>query len=112
MNIMKKIILILLCLFYYAQVNGQSELYSKAMTSKIDSIANLHETKLGCIIIGREQHDSKMRTEIGEFKLDGPFLVLLHRYYNINKLMYFYVGTDRENPPKTKKVIYFVFETI
>lgn len=109
---MKKVLLILLCIFYFMQANGQSELYSKAMTSKIDSIANLHETKLGCVIFGNEHHVNATRTEIGEFKFDGPFLVLLRKYYNINKLIYFYVGTDKEHPTKNRRVIYFVFESL
>jgi hypothetical protein len=65
------------------------------MINKIDSIAIANDIILGEVIFNKTTTDiGQDWTAKSEFRFDGEFLVLDGIYYNMNKLLYFYIKKD------------------
>ena len=93
---MKKLLLISLCLLFSASVFAQNVSYAKEMINKIDSIAKVNNIKMGIVASDNSQNRAIDYTFVEEFKFDEPFLIWNNTYYNMDKLIYFYVGEKRD----------------
>lgn len=81
-----------------SSVCGQSNNHQKQMIAKIDSISDARNVKLGIIkaplITNRFDNTTTEQnnlTKTGYFHFDGNFLVMDDKYFNIDKLLYFYI---------------------
>lgn len=89
--------LIIILLFIGFNAFGQNDGSSKLMIAKIDSISKVKGIKLGQVKIllvsnmfdNTQTRESNL-TKAGKFHFDGQFLVIEDKYFNINKLLYFY----------------------
>jgi hypothetical protein len=80
---------------------GQDNCNYKEMTTKIDSISRVKNIELGTIKIldvtnafGKTITMQRILTKESKFHFDGQFLVTENKYFNINKLLYFYIRKD------------------
>jgi len=100
MKILKSSI-VLFVLFFGFNSYGQDNCNYKEMTTKIDSISRLKNIELGRINIlfvtntfDKTDTDEKRLTKESKFHFDGQFLVIENKYFNMNKLLYFYIKKD------------------
>ncbi|TAJ11641.1 hypothetical protein DMA11_16080 [Marinilabiliaceae bacterium JC017] len=77
---------------------GQDNCNYKSMIAKIDSISKAENIEIGKVKIlyvtnqfDHTQTEKKSLTDKSKFHFDGQFLVIENKYFNINKLLYFYV---------------------
>jgi hypothetical protein len=97
MRILKHIF-VLFVLVVGLNAYGQDDCNSKKMITTIDSISRAENIKLGEVKIlfvtntfDKTDTDLKSLTKAGKFYFDGQFLVIEKKYFNINKLLYFYI---------------------
>ena len=110
---MKKLIAISLYLAFSLISYGQCETYEDAMISKICSIVKA-ENITKCEVYAHNKEAYSDIQNKGEFKIDGPFIVINNVYYNISKLLHFSVVYRKERTIKEQKkdevILSFVFQ--
>jgi hypothetical protein len=79
-------------------VYGQDNCSYKQIIAKIDSISKAKDTEIGKVKIlfvtntfDKTDTDAKSLTKESRFHFDGQFLVIEDKYFNISKLLYFYI---------------------
>jgi len=84
-----------------SNVFGQDNSSFKEMIAKIDSVSNANSIKYGRVKILNVTNSfektttrDKSLTEASEFHFDGQFLVIENKYFNLNKMLYFYIEDD------------------
>jgi hypothetical protein len=77
---------------------GQDNCNYKQMITTIDSISKANNVEIGKVKIlfvtntfDKTDTDQKSLTNESTFHFDGQFLVIENKYFNINKLLYFYI---------------------
>jgi len=95
MKILKTIIVLIVLNIGYAAY-GQNDY--KQMIAKIDSISKADSIIKGKVKIlfvttrfDNTETEQKSLTNVDNFHFDGPFLVIEDKYFNLNKLLYFYI---------------------
>lgn len=92
---MKKLILIVLVTFFVTNAFCQNEDIVEKNIETIDSIAKANNiTMIKVIYNSTTTNDGQDWTKKGEFEFVGNFLVLHGIYYNLDKLLYFYIKDD------------------
>ncbi len=78
-------------------VYGQDNSCCKQMIATIDSISTANDIKTGQVVtlkvtssFGSTDTGWSSITQETEFRFDGQFLVIENKYFNMNKLLYFY----------------------
>lgn len=100
MKIVKNIILIVTLSLGFT-VYGQDDCSYKQLIAKIDSISNAKGVETGEVYIlyvtntfDKTATRPERLTKEDKFHFDGSFLVIDNMYFNINKLLYFYINDD------------------
>jgi hypothetical protein len=82
-------------------VYGQDNSSCKQMIATIDSISKANDIKTGHVItlmvtssFGSTDTGWNKITQENTFRFDGQFLVIENKYFNMNKLLYFYTKED------------------
>lgn len=77
---------------------GQDDCNYKQMITTVDSISKAKNIEIGIVKIlfvtntfDNTVTDQKSLTKVSKFHFDGQFLVIENKYFNINKLLYFYI---------------------
>lgn len=92
---MKKIALVIFIVFLSFGAYCQDNNRIKSNIETIDSIAKTNNILLAKIETNSATDDKDQeRTKKGEFVFVGNFLLLRDVYYNMDKLLYFYIKND------------------
>lgn len=95
-----KILKIIAVLFFFAvgSVSGQNDCGIKQMITKIDSISKSQNVRFARVKIlyitntfDKTDTDQRNLTQARRFSFDGQFLLIDKKYFNMNKLLYFYI---------------------
>jgi len=80
---------------------GQDDCSYRQLVTKIDSISKAKNIEIGEVKIlfvtntfDKTDTDSKSLTKKSKYRFDKQFLVIDDKYFNINKLLYFYIKDD------------------
>lgn len=89
---------ILIILTYGKDVKAQERCDYLTMIAKIDSLSNAKGIEKGRVNIlyihnmfDKTETCEKRLTESKKIHFEGPFLVIEDKYFNLNKLLYFYI---------------------
>lgn len=100
MKTLKNIVLIVSLSLGFT-VYGQDNCSEKQLIAKIDSISTAKSAETGGVYIlyvtntfDKTATRPQRLTKDGKFHFDGSFLVIDDKYFNINKLLYFYINDD------------------
>ncbi len=100
MKILRNVIVLFVLLIGYSAY-GQSDCDCKQMIAKIDSIAKARNIENGIVKFHRvtSNGDSSTTNDFDlskkqKFSFDGQFLVVGNSYFNMDKLLFFFIRKD------------------
>jgi len=92
---MKKLLIVIFILFLSISTFCQDNNLIKSNIETIDSIAKANKIVFAEVVTNSiTSNDGQVWTKKGEFKFVGNFLMLHGKYYNMDKLLYFYIKDD------------------
>lgn len=98
MKILKISFVTISFLALYSFTYSQNNYSNDELIQKIDSISkvkNVVKAKVKTLFVtnsfDKTDTDKKSITDVENFYFDGPFLVIENKYFNLNKLIYFYI---------------------
>jgi hypothetical protein len=101
MNSKRVFAVIVMLTFVLINVFGQDDCSYKTLVAKIDSIMKVKNIELGMVKFHRVTSAGESTTTESyvlnkkyKFVFDGPFLVVGGSYYNLNKLLFFFIRED------------------
>lgn len=93
-----KILIVLFVLSIGYNAFGQDECNYRGIITKIDSISKARNIETGKVKIlfvsnsfDKTDTEQKNLTKVAPFSFDGRFLVIEDKYFNLDKLLYFYI---------------------